>query len=860
MSPPATRPLDAPTAAVAVLAVMPAFAVGLPPFAGSLADGSSIGLPFGTLSWLLLPALAVAVALALRHRDVPRTLLAATLLLAVTLPAPRLGAPAADALPRVAAVPLDAAALDADEAAIRALRERSDGLAGRLPGAPGRPDALEARLAPARASLVALQAAQSAWIAQRDALARQLDERRAQIAELQSVGARGSIFNRAIAAGRIVELQAAIAQLQEAARPGLELARERADVARADAVARVVELRVGLDRERRLAMRHDAALRTGPYLLAAAATLAWLLWRTPLAGPWFATLAVGALGLALAAAWDGAPSPGGDAEGRGPRVALALHALFGALLASLLLRASFRAIQDNRELRPAFGRPQWRRALLRAAWIWSPAAATLAALHLLLGPAALDAALARLGCSGDDAACRGALLRDSDPTRDTLRIDLHGALDRLIAGAEARAVAAVEAVPGRGPDAASLARAAASEALDRHLPRRLADVDPRLRTDGCGLADAACHAAALLAGLLERACAAPRATLVESLAGPPPAAATTPATTAAARVATSRDGEPSPADRLRVPFEAVSRGAHAQLDAGLAALSSWFALKGALLLLLALRSFLHVLSRTLFAEDRDAYATMTPGERSAAEGVALTVTDGSRLELDVSGRTLFVRRSVDVDDAVPETALLPPQPLRATLARLRAGCWLLKRIDGGAPRGSAPVGRVTSDGDPGGIVTSEGAPGGAARRVTLQAAQGAQFVLWRIPPGGEVAFRWDRFVAMTGGLGLRRTVSAKLSGVATGRVTLHTARGPGLLVLRSHGAPGTAAVSVAPDRLLGWPLGTRFRIESSRAFASAWIDPCQVRAAEPGAAVIDAPRDGAGGRGALRDARGMFGG
>jgi hypothetical protein len=809
---------------------MPAFAVGLPPLASSLDAGAAIGLPLDPLRWLLLPALAISVALAVRYRDAPRILIAVTLLLAVTVPASRLGAAAPDALPTVTALPLTAAALEADAAAIAALRERAASLAGRVPGAPPAPQALQAALAPARTAVLAAQTAQVAWFAQRDALARQLDARRAQIAELQSATDRGSILARAIGTARILELQNAISQLQDAARPGLEYARERAELARAEAISRVTELRIGLDREHRIAMRHDAALRGGPYLLAALATLAWLLWRAPFAGPCFAALAVGALVLALGAAW------GEDADGRSARVALALHALLGAVLAALLLRVAARTVQDNRELRAAIGRPQWRRALLRAAWVWSPAAAALAALHLLLGAAALEAALGRIGCIGGDEACRGALLRRSEQAPGTLHTDLRGALDRLIAQAEARTVAALEAAPARAPGGTTLALAAATTALERQLPRRIADLDPRLRTDGCGLVDATCHVAARLAGLLERAYAAPRDALLASVASPGALAGAAPGTTTSGSGTADRpDAERSPTQRLRAHFAAVSRSAHAQLDIGIAALSSWFALKGALLLLIALRSFLHVLSRTLFAEDREAYATMTPGERSAGEGVVLTVTDGSRVELDLDGRTLYVRRSVDVDDAAPETALLPPQPLRAPLARLRSGCWLLKRIDGGAP-----------DHGP--------------RRVALQAAQGAQFVLWHLPPQGEVAFRWDRFVAMTGGLRLSRTVSAKLSRLATGHIALHTARGPGLLVLRSYGAPATAPVSVAPERLLGWPLGTRFRIESSRAFASAWIDPCQVRAADPGAAVIDAPRDRASGSGALRDAGRMFGG
>lgn len=821
---------DAPTAAVAALAVMPAFAVGLPPLAGSLHAGAAIGLPLDPLRWLLLPALAIAVALAVRYRDAPRVLIAVTLLLAVTVPASRLGAPAPNALPVVTALPLTAGALEADAAAIAALRERAGSPAGRLPGAPPPPQALQAALAPARTAVLAAQAAQAAWLAQRDALARQIDTRRGQIAELQSAADRGSMLARAIGAARVLELQNTISQLQEAARPGLDHARERAELTRAEAIARVTELRIGLDREHRLVMRHDAALRGGPYLLAALATLAWLLWRVPFAGPCFAALAAGALALALGAAW------GGSTDGRTARVVLALHALLGAVLAALLLRVAARTLQDNRELRAAIGRPQWRRALLRAAWVWSPAAAALAALHLLLGAAALEAALARIGCVGGDAVCRGALMRRPDPAPDMLPTDLRAALDRLIAQAEARTVAAVEAVPVRAPGGTTLALAAAATALERQLPRRLADLDPRLRTDGCGLVDATCHVAALLAGLLERAYAAPRDALLASVAAPGALAGSAPGTTTSGPGTADRpDAEPSPTQRLRAHFASASRSAHAQLDAGIAALSSWFVLKGALLLLIALRSFLHVLSRTLFAEDRGAYATMTPNERSAGEGIVLTVTEGSRLELDLDGRTLYVRRSVDVDDAAPETALLPPQPLCAALARLRSGCWLLKRIDGGAP-----------DHGP--------------RRVALQAAQGAQFVLWHLPPQGEVAFRWDRFVAMTGGLALSRTVSAKLSRLATGQVALHTARGPGLLVLRSHGAPATAPVSVAPERLLGWPLGTRFRIESSRAFASAWIDPCQVRAAEPGAAVIDAPRDRSGGSGALRDAGRMFGG
>lgn len=823
MPTPAPRPLDAPTAAVATLAVLPAFAVGLPPLAAMLGVATGVdppGLPWAPLRWLLLAAAVVAAGLLLRHRDLPRLLVVVTLVLAATLPE----VPRRDAGPggvaRVTVLPWAADTVAADADAIRSLRARADGRAGRLPGAPPPPDALEARLAPTGAALRALQAADAAWRLQRDALARKVDERRALIAELQADGARGSLLNRALVAGRIAELQATILLAQEAARPGLEQARERLDLALGDAMARTVALRADIAQHQRWAARHDAMLRGAPYLLAACATLLWLAWCTSLRSLAFAAGLVGAAALALAAAW-------GADEGRGVRAAIALAALPGAALATLLVRAAWRAIQDNRELRADFTRRQWIRALLRAAWVWSPAALLLIGVHLVAGPRLLDAAVSRAACVGDDASCRGALLRNADPARDTVRGDLHAAIDRAVATVEARIDAAIDDAVPRASTAAPVDRAATLRALERALPAHLGDVDPRLRPPACGWTDGGCMAGALLLRALDRAWVAAREPLRVELAARVPAMAA-PGAAANARTDPARSA-------LAGVFDAVASDAHADLDALLAGTALVFALKATILLLLALRSFLHVLARTLFAQDRDAYATMTPGERAADAGVEVTITDGSRLPLDLSGSVLYVRRAVDVDDAVPETALLPPQPLRAPLARLRAGCWQLKRIDGGSSVH-------------------------AARRIALVGAQGAQFVLWRIPPGASVAFRWDRFVAMSGGVTLRRSLCAKLTRVASGRVTTDVAHGPGLLVLRSYGAPDTTTVSVAPERLLGWCTGTRFRVEASPAFASVWIDPCQVRADEPGRAVIDAPRDGAGGRGALRDARRAFGG
>jgi hypothetical protein len=135
---------------------------------------------------------------------------------------------------------------------------------------------------------------------------------------------------------------------------------------------------------------------------------------------------------------------------------------------------------------------------------------------------------------------------------------------------------------------------------------------------------------------------------------------------------------------------------------------------------------------------------------------------------------------------------------------------------------------------------------------------GRQLIVWTIPEDVEVYFRWDRFVAMTATMEIKKTVSLRIGGLATGTTMQASVVGPGLLIQESSGKvdltydqadPG----SVHPSRLLAWASGSQFRIKAPRPLLSVYIDPPSIAVPRETRAVLNSSGDDPPGLGLLNE-------
>lgn len=497
-------------------------------------------------------------------------------------------------------------------------------------------------------------------------------------------------------------------------------------------------------------------------------------------------------------------------------------------LALLVLRVLVRGWRDNVEIWRSTEPTELRRALLAALLLWSPFAVVLG-VHFQAGAWVADRVEQRLYCqtpAGPAAPCpQGGLLHDSDPGRDTLREDLLIAAARWYGEFEWAALAALA-----GTDAAT--DAGASKARDRVLGAFDAVVKPEIfqypgapQRAPCGLfqplgcignipLDAANAAYQRLRGRMVQ-------TLDERLQQ------ATRGVGQGAAAASSRL-----ADAVRDQAAQASRQTREQADAALLAIAAASAFGSALLLFVAARAYLLVLARVLFAHHARPGMTITPDERPIDRGAApvpLDLPNGDELRLNLQHDPLLMKKAFDVDGAAPNTLWLPVQPWHAAPTRLRNRCYWLKEIEATA----------------------------APRDLTLKSTPGTNFFCWRLPEDAEVAFRWDRFAGMSAGVQLRRVFSLKLGTLVLGHVMVTMARGPGVLVQHAYTRANASRTSVSQARVVGWVVGSPFRVESGRSRKNVYIDHCHVVCVEPGRAVHEAAHEGRTGGGLWRELLGL---
>lgn len=554
----------------------------------------------------------------------------------------------------------------------------------------------------------------------------------------------------------------------------------------------------------------------------AALLLAFLWWRG------LGNRVMAAFGiLALATALSAAPAVAtGSATGT---LLAAVQPVFVGLVSMGVWRLLFRALQDNRGVWRSFAPPQRRHALGWALLLWSPFAAVVAG-QAWLSEQLYRGVSARLYCQhADPSQCvppDRALLRDSDPRRDTLREDLHLAIVRQFAVFEERALAQAAAAPRAAQDASAKLRSELLAGFDATLRPRLFDYEGMPQRQPCGLFQFIGCLRNIPLDLADTAYRGPRERLRAGYAQRI-AEATGGVQRLTAATATGLDAA------LRDQSATAARETRRQADAALIGLAAFSVAGNALLLLVAVRALLLILARLLFAQNKAAYTTITHLEAHIADDAPAAVPivpPADKLPLTLRSGRLLMKTGIDVDGDPPNSLWLPPQPWRWPLRRLRHGAYWLKEID-----------------------ASEG-----ERVIALNSTLGKHYFAVELPEGAELAFRWDRYAGMSDTITLRKTLSLRLGALVLGRITVASARGPGLLVLHAYTRVDSARLSVSHVRLVAWQFGSRLRVESGRSKKNVYVDHVQVLRADDGLVLHEAAPDGRSGQGLWRELVGLF--
>ena len=551
---------------------------------------------------------------------------------------------------------------------------------------------------------------------------------------------------------------------------------------------------------------------------------------------------------------------------------IVLYPAFVATMSAVVLRFFFRAIKDNAALTEVFRNGSLVRAGVMAAVVWLPFPAILYGVFWL-NALIYDTVSAAIYCDRNVFAICGSLatppVQDSDPTRDTLHDDINATIQRRLAEFETQAVNAAEGGRTNVAREVAAAKARILGIYDSILPPHLYQIFPDLEPPGCDwwkLEVSKC-AKRMVLQKLDDAYGAPVSRWRQRLDN------------RLGKIAAEVTGRTiNGADEFRAAVKGESREiakyATKLVDAGFIALSVFSILQMTLMTLVTMRAYLLCFGRMLdrelqrkagragrtpaLATGADPHVTLTHLE-PAKQAVAATVAgipadmDGQLLadvdekvaaaasarapadiEVQVFKNTLklceeehlplLTKRRCDVDGADQPTLLIPPRFWRWPFRRFANGCLFLKKVS------------RLPDKD----------------CIEFTAGENHHFVIWNIPAGREVFFRWAEFAAMSASATLRKTISLRLGGLTMGTTMLPSIVGPGYLIQISHGEVELAhkvtdGPSVRPSRIRSWEAGARFRIRAPSGLCSIYLDPSSLEVSGGEKAAIDAD-DGTGGR------------
>lgn len=606
------------------------------------------------------------------------------------------------------------------------------------------------------------------------------------------------------------------------------------------AVSATAKLKVELDLLERLVAEDVSFAKALPYVVAASLSFMLFMFVVGFMNPAMAGLVLATAAACLWAAWPLSPD---DWQ---IDLLLILYPAFICALSAFVLRFAYRAYLDNAELAGKFEVRRLARAAAVAALLWLPFPAVVVG-AVMLNNVLYEAASSAIYCEGKRNFC-GSLgfeppVENSDPSRDTLRDDINAAIQRLIVRFEAEAVRGAEAAKSGVADQVNAANARVMAIFDRVLPADIyhENLFPDLRPPDCEWYQIKCIVIRSALRRLNAAYQAPRNRLRARLA-------TTLADVGAKIIAKTTNIAIGFEDAIKGESQQAILHATKTVDATFVGFNVLSVLQMALMLIVSMRAFLLIFGRMLYRDDQ----RRSKSKRGAPvefPRLALTHSEGQRSrqrvavtaypeEFELVGDKylpLLTKRLANLDDADQATLLLQARYTTWPIRRIINGCLVLTEV--------------------------RRSPG--KKSIRFSTIGGRQLVVWTIPEGTEVFFRWDRFVAMTAGMEIRKSVSLRIGGLATGTTMHASVIGPGLLIQESRGRveltqeednPG----SVFPGRLMSWESGARFQIRSPKRWASVYFDPPSLEVERGPRAVSDSGGGWRRGLGVLRELVRLF--
>lgn len=507
----------------------------------------------------------------------------------------------------------------------------------------------------------------------------------------------------------------------------------------------------------------------------------------------------------------------------------ALYPIFIGLVSIIVMRVLFRAFQDNRQIWRSFAKGELRRACGWALLLWSPFMVVFFCKYAV-GDYLYRELSERIYCQHPDTDnCvppDRAVVRDSFPSRDTLREDLHLAVGRQFALFEERALGVASNASSGVGDLTHRVRAALLNQFNMIIKPDIFGYEGAPQRHECDLLHPLGCIKNIPLDILNAAYQRPRNRMFNAFDR-----RVTQAANEAVRATTA--GAEGFNAAIREQRAEAARVTIKYSDAALLVIAGVSAFLSAIMVLVGVRALLVILARVLFPQNEKVFATITHVEnvlRIDVSAIRATIPVENKLHVRLASGRLLLRRRVDVDGAPPNTRWMPPQPWQWPLRRIRNRAYWIKEID-------ATV---------------------SAREITLRSVPGKHYFCLVMPTGTEAAFRWDRFAGMSETVQLKKTFSLKLGSLVLGRVLIPSARGPGLLVLHSYTNAEVNKASIEPARLVAWTVGTEFRVTSSERKKNVYVDPCQVLSGKLGMALHEAAPDGESGTGLWKEFFALF--
>lgn len=503
------------------------------------------------------------------------------------------------------------------------------------------------------------------------------------------------------------------------------------------------------------------------------------------------------------------------------------------LLSAFLLRLAYRSFIDNKAVMKGFGLVPTARAFLLSVVVWLPFPAVIVAV--------VWASNVIYGWAEDAVYCRGIMeerckvagsnvgLTDSDPDRDTLRIDINGAITAQLTAFEAEALAVAGSAGENTREAMESVRAGVMSAFERVLPENVYEIFPGLEPPkSCDWVwpDIKCMIRQSVLNHINTAYQGPRnryrSQLDEKLiaVGNDIAAATD---TAANVAGSAIQGE----------AEKAARHATQSVDATFLGFNALSAVKMTFLLYVAIRAFMLIFGRVLYKKRQkdEVGQPFALTHAVASEGQSATAQRyPDRFDVPDQYQPLLAKRTFSADDADERTLLGPSLSMRWPLRRLANGAFALRRVT----------------------------PQQSGRQVSYTALGGREFVVWTVPAQSSVAFQWKNFVAMSESMTVEKDTTLRIGGLSLGTAMHAVARSSdreGILIQLSNGtvqliASDPAPKARSPYRLMSWHTDAQFAIATQNSFLSIYTDGASLQPALGVHGAMDVGEN-AGGRGGV---------